>query len=175
MLKALLACGRDDDLSRVIAFVQESPDDFRLHECPAPALKSLIPWSQGRFGSVHPQLASWLGAVRQELESATAEHPTPPTDWSRPADVDCKCRYCAELNTFLADPAREIGRIPAREDMRQHVIGHIHRHQCDVKHTVERKGSPYSLVLTKTKGSYERAVKQFEADRKLLQSLPQIR
>jgi hypothetical protein len=36
----------------------------------------------------------------------------------------------------------------------------------------EKKGSPYSLVLTKTTGSFERAVKRFKADRRLLSELP---
>ena len=84
----------------------------------------------------------------------------------------CTCRFCAQLNAFLADPVNEIGRIPAREDMRQHLIGMIQRHRCDVKHALERKGSPFSLVLTKTTGSFERAVKRFQADLKLLDALP---
>ena len=72
--------GRDEDLSHVIHFVQESPDEFSLDDCQVPCLKSLIPWSQKRFGSVHPQLLSWLAFVRQKLESATVKHPVPPTD-----------------------------------------------------------------------------------------------
>ena len=74
----------------------------------------------------------------------------------------------------MADPANEVGRIPAREDMRQHLIGMIGRHQCDVHHALERKGSPYSLVLTKTTGSFERATKRFEADRRLLKTLDEV-
>ena len=116
LLKALAASGRDEDLSRVIHFVQQSPDEFSLDDCQVPCLKSLIPWSRKQFGSVPPQLAAWLASVRQQLESATAKKPKPPTDWARPADVDCKCQYCAQLKAFLADPANEVGRIPARED-----------------------------------------------------------
>ncbi len=172
LLQALAASGREGDLSRVIGFVRESPDEFRLGDCQVPALKSLIPWSRRRFGSVHPQFQSWLGAVRGQLERASAEEPTPPADWARPADVDCKCQYCAQLKAFLADPAHEVGRIPAREDMRQHLIGMIGRHQCDVKYALERQGNPYSLMLTKTTGSFDRAVKRFEEDRRLLSSLP---
>jgi hypothetical protein len=172
LLQALAASGRDEDLSHVIHFVQESPDEFSLDDCQIPCLKSLIPWSQKRFGSVHPQLPSWVASVRQKLESATVKHPVPPTDWARPADLACECQYCAELKAFLADPANEVGRIPAREEMRQHLIDIIDRHQCDVKHSLERKGSPYSLVLTKTEGSFERAVKRFEANRRLLNALP---
>lgn len=174
LLQALAASGRDEDLSHVIRFVQELPDEFSLDDCQVPALKLLIPWSRQRFGSIHPPFRSWLEAVRNQLERATAKEPTPPADWARPADVDCKCQYCAQLKAFLADDAHEVGRIAAREDMRQHLIDVIGRHQCDVKHALERKGSPHSLVLTKTTGSFDRAVKRFEADRRLLSALPPV-
>jgi len=172
LLKALAASGRDEGLSHVVNFVQESPDEFSLDDCQVPCLTSLIPWSQKQFGSAQPQLASWLASVRRQLELATARQPAPPTDWARQADVDCKCQYCAQLNAFLADPANQVGRIPAREDVRQHLIGMIGRHQCDVNYALERTGSPYSLVLTKNRGSFERAVKRFEANRRLLSALP---
>ncbi len=172
LLKALLASGRDEGLARVVHFVQQSPDEFRLDQCQVPVLKALIPWSEKQFGRVHPQLASWLAAVRKFLGTATAQPPAPPTDWTRPANVDCKCQFCAQLNAFLADPANKVGRIAAREDARWHLIDMLRRHQCDVEHALERKGSPYSLVLTKTTGSFDRAVKRFEADRRLLSELP---
>lgn len=174
VLRALAASGRSEDLARVIRFVRELPADFSLDDCQVPALQSLIPWSRQRFGSVHPEFNLWLAAVRGQLERTTAKEPTPPIDWARPANVDCKCQYCAQLNAFLADAANEIGRIPAREDMRSHLIAMIDRHQCDVRHALERKGSPYSLVLTKTTGSFERAVKRFEKDRRLLIALMSV-
>jgi hypothetical protein len=174
LLEALVAGGRDEDLARVIEFVERSPDEFSLAECQVPSLKALLPWSQKRYGVVHPHLMSWLASVRHKLEEATARPPAPPADWARPAEVACTCQYCARLNAFLADPANEVGRIPAREDMRQHLIGMIGRHACDVKHALERKGSPYSLVLTKTTGSFERAAKQFEANRRLLKVLDEV-
>jgi hypothetical protein len=142
LLKGLVACGRDEDLSHVIHFVQASPDEFSLDDCQVPCLKSLIPWSQKQSGSVRPQLVSWLIAVRQQLESATARQPVPPTDWARPAEVACKCQYCAQLKAFLADPANEVGRIPAREDMRQHLIGIIAGHQCDVNMHWSARAAP---------------------------------
>jgi hypothetical protein len=172
LLKALVVGGHDEDLTRVIAFVQKNPKEFGLDDCQVPCLKSLISWSRKQFGSVHPQFASWLVAVREQLESAISSPPAPPADWARPADVACKCQRCAQLKAFLADAASEIGRIPAREDMRRHLVDIINQHQCDVQHAVERTGSPFSLVLTKTRGSFERAVKRFEADRRLLSALP---
>jgi hypothetical protein len=172
LLEALLAAGDDKDVTCVIQFVRRSPDEFRLEHCQVPTLKTLVAWSQKRAGSLHPQIAAWLADVRRQLELATANAPTPPADWSRPAEVDCKCRFCAQLSTFLADPASEVTRIAAPETMRGHLIDKIDRHQCDVKHALERKGSPYSLVLTKTTGSFQRAVKEFATNRRLLSALP---
>lgn len=174
LLQSLAASGRDSDLPRVIRFIRDLPDEFSLDDCQVPALKRLILWSRQRFGSVHPQFQSWLDAVRDQLERATAHEPISPTNWTRPANVNCTCPHCTQLKAFLADAAHEVGRIAAREDMRQHLISTIDRHQCDVKHALERRGSPYSLVLTKTTGSYERAVKRFEADRRLLSELPSV-
>jgi hypothetical protein len=173
LLKALTVSGSDKELTQVIRFVQKSSDeDFSMDHCVVPCLKSLIPWSQKQFGSVPPQLASWLADVRQQLESATARPPTPPANWSRPYDVNCTCPHCAQLKAFLADADNEVGGIQAREDIRQHLIGIIDKHQCDLNHNLDRKRSPFVLVLTKATRSYERAVKRFQADRRLLSALP---
>jgi hypothetical protein len=174
LLKALVAGGRDEDLSHVLQFVESLPDEFSLAGCQVPSLKALVPWAQKRYGVVPPRLMSWLASVRHQLEAATARPPAPPADWARPVEVTCTCQYCAQLKAFLADPANEVGRIPAREDMRQHLIAMIGRQACDVKHALERRGSPYSLVLTKTTGSFERATQQYEANRRLLKVLVEV-
>jgi hypothetical protein len=174
LLKALMASRRDEDLSRVIQFVEGLPDEFSLDDCQVPTLKALVPWSRKRFGVVPARLLSWLASVRRKLEAATASRPAPPPDWARPADLDCTCPYCAQLKAFLADPAHEVRRIPAREDLRRHLIDVIGRHACDVKHALERRGSPYSLVLTKTTGSFERATERFEEDGRLLEILDEV-
>jgi hypothetical protein len=172
LVKALIATGRDEDLSLLLGFVQQHPEAFRLSKCQVPALKVLIPWAKKRFGAVPPELASWLASVRQTLESLTAEEPLPPTDWVRPAKVDCQCQYCAQLNAFLSDSAEKVGRISAREECRRHLIMKINDHRCDVTHTLEKGRSPYTLVLTKTSGSFNRALKRFHANQKLLEELP---
>jgi hypothetical protein len=139
---------------------------------PGTHAEDVVSWSRKRSDSLHPRIVAWLAAVRRELEQATAEPPAPPADWSRPAAVDCNCRFCAQLTSFLADPASEVTRIAAPEAMRGHLISMIEKHRCDVKHALERRGSPYSLVLTKTTGSFQRAVQEFAINRRLLSELP---
>jgi hypothetical protein len=76
------------------------------------------------------------------------------------------------LNTFLADPGKEVSRIAARAAIRQHLTSEIASRQCDVRTHEEAVGSPYTLVLTKTFGSYERETKRFAANQRLLAELP---
>ena len=74
---------------------------------------------------------------------------------------------------FLLTPRPNEQQSP-REDVRAHLVHSIHVHACDVTHTTQRRGSPYSLALVKTTGSYERAVKQwakYAASLKSLESL----
>jgi hypothetical protein len=80
LLKALLSCSRDEDLSRVIRFVQETPDEFSMGDCQVPSLKALIPWSRKQFGQVHPQLAP--GSTRSAVSSSLrppSRRAVPPT------------------------------------------------------------------------------------------------
>ena len=65
LVRALLAIGGDEELSRVIHFVQQSPNEFNLDDCQVPCLKSIVPWSLKRFGSVPRQLAlGWSPSVK---------------------------------------------------------------------------------------------------------------
>ena len=174
LLKALVASCNDDGLAQVIQFVERFPEEYRLDECQVPALKATVPWARKQDGVVHPLLLSWLESVRRKLEAATAHKPQPPADWARAATVDCRCQYCTQLNTFLADRVNEVGRIKAPEGARHHVTSMITRHHCDVTHALERTGSPYSLVLRKTTASFDRAARRFEADCRLLSAIAEL-
>ncbi len=174
LLKAIAAGGRSEDLSRVIDFAKKFPSEFSLDFCQVPTLKALIPWSKKTLKNVPQPLAKWLTEVREHLESITAEPPSPPADMTRPANFDCQCRFCGQLKAFLSDPVNPMGKISAAESSRRHLLDEIHRNKLDVTHTLERRGSPLSLIFTKTTGSYERSVKRFEADQKLLATLLKV-
>lgn len=174
LCKALLCCGREESMNRVLRFVDSYPDRFSLEDGHVPALKKLVPWSVKKFGHPPAPLESWLSAVRRQLETATASVPQPPSDWTRKSNVSCQCRYCGQLKDFLMDRDAEVGRIPAREDMRSHVIQEIERQQLDVVHSLEKRGSPFTLVLKKTQASFQRRLKRYHLDKELLDALPNL-
>ncbi len=172
LLRALLNCGVNEEFSRVIQFVESNPGQFTLENGQVPVLKQLVRWSIRRFGQIPQPLQKWLTTVRTRLETATACEPEPPADWTRPSVVSCRCEYCARLSAFLKDPTAEVGRIPAREDIRSHLIQVISGHRYDVTHKLEKLRSPFSLVLTKTQDSFNRTLKRYQLDRELLKALP---
>ena len=76
------------------------------------------------------------------------------------------------LFSFLRDPSAATTKIVAKEEYRIHLDNKIGSRQLDVATGVERTGRPYSLVLSKTQDSYERSLRRYHEDQKLLESLP---
>jgi hypothetical protein len=60
------------------------------------------------------------------------------------------------------------------KERRQHLHNQIELHGCDCTHETERKGSPQTLVCKKTQTSFERRLRQYHADQKLLAEMEAI-
>ena len=102
-------------------------------------------------------IRTWIDCVVDLLDQRTASEPQPPSDHARPGLCFCDCDDCRTLDAFLRDPQRGSERFPLRESRRQHLTAVIEQQSCDLATTVERRGSPYALVCTKTNASYQRA------------------
>jgi hypothetical protein len=109
-------------------------------------------------------LQTWLTAVDGELAFHASHPPQPPATWERGADFSCKCADCKVLKEFLRDPEAQTLRRPLMQARRQHQHQIIDRHKLDTTHVTERKGRPYTLVCTKTRGAYDRAVAAHKID-----------
>lgn len=108
-------------------------------------------------------LQLWQHAA--EFLLARSEHPPEaPTDWHQDVKLSCKCEDCLALQAFARDAAARVGRFRVRQDRRQHLHRTIGQHNLDMTHVTERKGSPQTLVCTKTRRTYQRRCKQYEAD-----------
>jgi hypothetical protein len=105
------------------------------------------------------------------LESRVARPPEKPADFRRAAKLSCQCSDCRELSKFLADPHESVHRFSVRKDRRQHLHGIIERAHCDLTHVTDRRGSPQTLVCTKTTASYEAACGIHQRDQENLARL----
>lgn len=105
----------------------------------------------------------WSCAAEALLARA-GQPPAPPIDWRQTVRVGCKCEDCRELQAFARDPDEQVHRFRVRKDRRRHLHSQIDRHGLDMTHVTERKGSPQTLVCTKTRRSYERKCAAYRED-----------
>ena len=76
----------------------------------------------------------------------------------------CNCADCKELSRFLENPTLQTVRLPLSEARRRHLHGVIDSKGLDTTHVTQRYGRPYTLVLTKTQASHERALQAYQRD-----------
>lgn len=173
VFRALTSLEDIDRLAQFVTYVLATPRRYELRTVLIPAVKaihaSLAPDSPG--GSSFDRL---LHHCLEELQALTAAPIEAPADWTRDAKIDCTCADCQELSKFLRDPAEQVHRFRRRKDLRQHLHQQIKRYQLDLSHVTERRGSPQTLVCTKTQASYKRRRAQFQEDEQLIKELEDL-
>ena len=95
-----------------------------------------------------------------------SENPPPvPVDWAQQVSVGSRRTPALnELELFARDPVRQIHRFRLKKQERQTIHQAIEQLGIDLTHVTERKGSPYTLVCTKTRTIYARACKHYRSD-----------
>ncbi len=112
----------------------------------------------------------WRQAADFLLERSS-DVPAEPTDWAMPAEVRCDCEDCVALLAFCRDPDKRVGRFSVRKDRRKHIHRTIDGYRLDLDHETERKGSPYTLVCTKTRNGHRRRLREYAEDIEWMDSL----
>jgi hypothetical protein len=128
-----------------------------------PALALLREREGKAFGSDAAAGHLWVRAA-EFLLARGEQPPSPPTDWRQAVTLSCKCEDCRGLGKFAADPEAREARFRVRQDRRQHLHRQIEQHGLDMTRITERKGSPQTLVCTKTRRTYQRQCEQHQAD-----------
>jgi len=164
LVQTFLALEEPKLLERLVTHVLGRPKQFDPTAVQVPALLSLETWLKRNVRRASSPLYHWLKAIQEELESRAAHPPREPVDWRRASATGCHCADCKELSRFLQDPNTNTLRLPLAENRRQHLHQIINGKKLDTTHVTERRGRPYTLVCTKTKASYERALKAHHVD-----------
>lgn len=111
-----------------------------------------------RAGAPHGGAMLGLVALHEDctrtLGKLLSAPPRASGDWSIAIQLGCKCELCARLDRFLRSSSEQQLEWPLAKDRRAHVHGTITRHELPVNHVTRRTGSPYTLVLTKTRALF---------------------
>jgi hypothetical protein len=150
-------------LDRFVTHILADPKRYDLHKVLIPGVKAVNGWIQPDSTGM-PAYQRLLQHAIAELRLVTARAVEPPGDWAREAELKCKCPDCRELAAFLRDPAKKVLRVPLRKERRRHLHQQIDQQRLDLTHVTDRKGSPQTLVCTKTQASYKRRLEQYRID-----------
>lgn len=96
----------------------------------------------------------------------SATPPQEPKDWAMDVTIEGSKSNALlrELQEFARDPQAREHRFRVRKDLRQKLHRAIERARLDMTHVTERRGSPQTLVCTKTRATYKRACNQYQSD-----------
>jgi hypothetical protein len=109
------------------------------------------------------------------LLARSSDPPHAPKDWHQAGRIRCTCGDCRELQTFMRDRVERTHRFPLRKDRRRHLHEQIQRHDLDMTHETERRGSPQTLVCTKTRRTYDRHCAEYRIDVRSMSTLLRLR
>ena len=105
----------------------------------------------------------WRQAADFLLERSSVP-PGEPDNWQIEVDLPCDSELCIELQAFCRHHTARVRRFKVAKDSRRYLHQLIEDHELDLDHVTERKGSPYTLVCTKNRNSYERRLKEYTED-----------
>ena len=110
-----------------------------------------------------PYLVLWQAAAEFLLERSGTP-PEPPRNWIIDARLGCSCKACRQLGSFCADPYRKSTKIGVARPLRKHLRSKIDALNLDIDYETERSGSPFKLVCTKNRASYQRRLDRYRDD-----------
>ena len=160
-----LAHEADATAALLIEHPAAAPPDRTVPE----ALAELSRLTQ-RAASAPGFMTLWRHAAGSLL-ARSAQPPAAPSDWALEATISCRCPHCRRLQQFYGAPRERVLRLPIRAELRRHVHQIIDSHGLDLLHETERKGSPYTLVCTKTRAGHQRRLAQYAEDITNMRSL----
>jgi hypothetical protein len=173
LLDGLRATGMDELRMDAAAKFAANVAVFDPGKVIVPALSLLQERERKAFASDAAAGRLWVHAA-QFLLARSEQPPSPPTDWRQAVTLSCKCEDCRGLRKFTADPETREARFRVRQDRRQHLHRQIEQHGLDMTHVTERKGSPQTLVCTKTRRTYQRQCEQHQADCACMSALLEV-
>ncbi|MCG8319829.1 MAG: hypothetical protein MI921_10035 [Cytophagales bacterium] len=124
-------------------------------------------------GKAQGMLAAQLRAFCiGSLEERVANKPSPPGNWTRPIPVKGdQYEEWKLLSAFMASPTEHVFELKKNQEYRERMERIIKHSSVNLTCETIRKGSPYTLKLTKNQNSYEKSMREWERDVELLKTI----
>lgn len=136
-----------------------------------------VPEALASFRKRHRAAVAWMPYAELWLLAASwllrrsSQPPRAPADWIIQANLKCGCSGCAQPAAFCADPVVTTASIAVSRRLRTHLRTKIDSLSLDLDYRTDPTGRPYSLVVTKNRSSFRRRIEEYDADRRVMNTL----
>ena len=157
-------------LTTLIQALQAQPNRY-------PILAKLVPVCNGLNKSLKEgeggseSLQQLLSYCISSLEQSSSRIIPSPENWSEEVSFSCSCSDCQDLMRFLRHPTETQHRFKRSKNRRYHLHRQLDSKGCSVTHITERTGSPYTLVVTKTRAAYDKDCQKIKEEKATLSRL----
>lgn len=165
LLRYLVVLEYTSEISSLVKVFRSKPELYPVLTTLAPAVESLFQ-STTEAENVLQELLSYCVST---LEVSISKSLLPQESLS----VLCPCQNCSKLNEFLEQCELMECRFKVITMSRNHMIAMLGQSGCDVSYTVEKKGSPFTLVVTKNSCD-ERDAQRHEKEKSILSCLKSL-
>jgi hypothetical protein len=153
-----------------VGTIQDLPEQIERDTLLFPVLKKL-----SKDTLVRKKMFSLWQITAEFHLKRSATPPAKPGDWIlRDQALECLCQLCSQVMEFALNPEEKCLRLPINQQARQHVHNEVDRAGLEMTHQTERKGRPFTLILTKTHWRYEARNREYCADCKRMTELRQM-
>ncbi|KAF2664409.1 hypothetical protein BT63DRAFT_444128 [Microthyrium microscopicum] len=158
-----------NDLVTLMAKLKSAADRLPMQYFKAlflPILHSLLPVLEKHSEKLSNETCqsffkSVLSSYMKRVVGRMPQDPEP-NNWAR-KPVSCRCSSCGWLNSLITDPTRKSDRLRIATRGRGHIHSQVESAADTYTHVTERTGSPYTIVVTKTRVGYERNLAAWKA------------
>ena len=154
VIDSCVAAGANETHQHILKFLTGAANGYPV-KCLVAALQECC-----KSRSPKEVKALRLDALHRHCVAELSMHLAAPVrnadDWSITPPQKCTCELCQRLTEFLAHSARTKFEWPIATQKRQHVHQQLDEYMLPVTHTTRRQGSPFTLVLVKTKDLFAR-------------------
>jgi hypothetical protein len=152
-------------LLKLAELILSNPTRWSMDRVVIPTLTDLSPSIRSM-----PAVQSLRTAALKHLQTRMALPLAPFADAGRDSSViKCGCEHCSRVKVFLEDPVAREWRIKVATGIREHIT--TAGSGADLVFFTEKRGTPYTLVCTKSEASYARRVQERVVDRDLVEKL----
>ncbi|WP_305909772.1 2OG-Fe(II) oxygenase [Methylomarinum sp. Ch1-1] len=160
----------DEALQTLADWLTQQTQVLSLRGVLLPCLHDLNDWFSEQ-NRANPAFATLLATCLQQIKALADVIIEEPKDWRQSHLLSCQCKDCQTINQFVRDPKAQEYRMCANQNIRSHIESNIRTERLDIDCATDKKGRPYTLICTKNRASYHRALRQKACDTEAWQRL----